>query len=136
MTNRRPRGGWDSTRQTAPPVTVEVPVLGVGAGPSDYEELARYVFGLRRPRGLHMTLLHLGALDDLCRDVADWTKGNTSAESAVTRTVGWLDALPVLEAFSGSAEAWIPLAPLDTPRGCRETDAPGRRGVGDWHAGG
>jgi hypothetical protein len=93
--------------QTAPPITVEVPVLGIGAGPSDYEELARYVFALRRPRGLHMTLLHLGVLDDFCRDVADWTKGNTSAESARCKTVAWLEALPVLDAFSGSAERLI-----------------------------
>ncbi|GAB3566987.1 hypothetical protein GCM10027405_26730 [Arthrobacter alkaliphilus] len=109
MTNRRPRGGWDSAKQSAPPITVEVPVLGVGAGPLDYEDLARYVFALRRPQGLHMTLLHLGALDDFCRDVADWTKGNTSTESALSMTVGWLDALPVLEAFSGSAERLIVL---------------------------
>ena len=105
----RPRRGWDSTTQAAPPITVEVPVLGIGAAPSDYEELGRYVFALRRPRGLHMTLLHLGVLDDLCRDVADWTKGNTSAESALLRIVAWLEALPVLEAFSGSAERLIVL---------------------------
>jgi hypothetical protein len=94
---------------TAPPITVEVPVLGVGTGPSDYEELARYVFALRRPRGLHMTLLHLGVLDDFGRDVADWTKGNTGAESVLPRTVAWLEALPVLEAFSGTADRLIVL---------------------------
>ncbi|MEV8148297.1 hypothetical protein AB0O52_09105 [Arthrobacter sp. NPDC080073] len=105
----RPRGGWDSARRAAPPITVEVPVLGIGAGPSDYEELARYVFALRRLRGLHMTLLHLGVLEDFCRDVAAWTKGNTSAESAQLRTVAWLEALPVLGAFSGSSERLIVL---------------------------
>ncbi|WP_028267682.1 hypothetical protein [Arthrobacter sp. MA-N2] len=105
----RPRGGWDSTTLTAPPITVEVPVLSVGAGPSDYEELARYVWALRRPRGLHMTLLHLGVAEDFCRDVTQWTKGITSAESAMVGTVSWLEALPVLESFSGSSERLIAL---------------------------
>lgn len=105
----RPRGGWDSTTQPAPPITVEVPVVGVGAGLSEYEELARYVYALRRLRGLHMTLLHLGGVEDFCRDVAVWTKGNTSPESAMRGTVAWLKGLPVLEAFSGSAERLIVL---------------------------
>lgn len=105
----RPRGRWDSTTQKVPPITVEVPVLGVGAGPSDYEELARYVYALRRSRGLHMTLLHLGVAEDFCRDVAVWTKGNTSPESAMRETISWAEGLPVLEAFSGSAERLIVL---------------------------
>ncbi|WAH95403.1 hypothetical protein [Arthrobacter sp. MMS18-M83] len=105
----RPRGRWDSTTQTAPPITVEVPVLGIGSGPSAYEELGSYVWALRRPRGLHMTLLHLGVVEDFCTDVAVWTKGNTSPESAMGRTVSWLERLPVLEAFSGSAERLIVL---------------------------
>ncbi|MDQ0030071.1 hypothetical protein [Arthrobacter bambusae] len=95
--------------QWVPRITVEVPVLRIGAGPSSYEELARYVVALRRPQGLHMTLLHLGVLDDFCRDVADWTKGNTSAGSALLKTVAWLKALPALEAFPGSAERLIVL---------------------------
>jgi hypothetical protein len=45
--------------QTLPRITVEVPVLGIGYGPSDYEELGSYVNSLRRPQGLHLTLLHL-----------------------------------------------------------------------------
>jgi hypothetical protein len=108
MANHR-RGGWDSTTQVTPPITVEVPVVGIGAGPSDYEELARYVFALRRPRGLHMTLLHLGGLDDFCRDVAGWTKGNTGTESTLLKTVAWLEALPVLDGFSGTAGRLIVL---------------------------
>lgn len=95
--------------QSLPRITVEVPVLSIGAGPSDYEELARYAGALRRPRGLHMTLLHLGVLEDFCRDVADWTKGITSAELVMRRTVAWLEGLPSLEAFSGSAERLIVL---------------------------
>jgi hypothetical protein len=74
-----------------------------------------------------MTLLHLGALDDFCRDVADWTKGNTSVESALLRTVAWLGALPVLEAFSGNAERLIVLGrgavcglEIDVPASVRE----------------
>ena len=64
--------------QTLPRITVEVPVLSIGAGPSDYEELGNYVNALRRPQGLHMTLLHIGILEDFSHDVADWTKGMTS----------------------------------------------------------
>jgi hypothetical protein len=90
--------------QALPRITVEVPVLGMGAGPSDYEELGRYVNALRRPQGLHMTLLHLGILEDFSQDVAAWTKGITSAGTAARRTVSWLKALPVSEGFSGTAE--------------------------------
>lgn len=95
--------------QALPRITVEVPVLGMGAGPSDYEELDRYVNALRRPQGLHMTLLHLGILEDFSQDVADWTKGITSAGAASRRTVSWLKALPVSEGFSGTAERLIVL---------------------------
>lgn len=94
---------------TLPRITVEVPVLSIGSGPSDYEELDRYVRALRRPRGLHLTLLHLGVLEDFALDVADWTKGVTSIESATRGTVSWLLGLPELSAFSGSAERLIPL---------------------------
>jgi hypothetical protein len=56
-----------------------------------------------------MTLLHLGVAEEFCRDVAVWTKGITSPESVMRRTAAWLDGLPVLEAFSGSAERLIVL---------------------------
>lgn len=95
--------------QVLPRITVEVPVLSVGQGPSDYEHLGRYVDVLRRPQGLHMTLLHLGVLEDFSQDVADWTKGLTTTEAATRKTVAWLQALPVLGSFSGSAERLIVL---------------------------
>jgi hypothetical protein len=92
-----------------PRITVEVPVLSIGSGPSDYEELGTRVEGLRRRQGLHMTLLHIGILDDLSRDVEDWTKGITGAAAATGTIVAWLEALPVLEAFTGHAEKLIVL---------------------------
>lgn len=95
--------------QVLPRITVEVPVLSVGQGPSDYEHLGRYVDALRRPQGLHMTLLHLGVLEDFSQDVADWTKGLTTTEAATRKTGAWLHALPVLGSFSGSAERLIVL---------------------------
>ena len=95
--------------QSLPRITVEVPVLSVGSGPSDYEQLGSYVHGLRRPQGLHLTLLHIGILPDFSRDVADWTKGVTNAGAATRKTVSWLQALPVLEGFSGTAERLIVL---------------------------
>lgn len=95
--------------QTLPRITVEMPVLGVGSGPSDYEALGSYVYALRRQQGLHMTLLHLGILQDFSQDVVDWTKAITSAGTATGRLVSWLQALPVLEGFSGSAERLIVL---------------------------
>lgn len=94
---------------TLPRITIEVPVLSIGSGPSDYEELGNYVRALRRPRGLHMTLLHLGVLEDFAQEVADWTNGITSTESATRGTVSWLLGLPELSAFSGSAERLIVL---------------------------
>ena len=68
-----------------PRITVEVPVLGVGAGPADYEQLAAYADGLRRPQSLHMTLLHVGILEDFAADVADWTKGGTDPAVAAIK---------------------------------------------------
>jgi hypothetical protein len=93
--------------QTPPRITVEVPVLRVGHGPSDYENLGGYVSALRRPQGLHLTLLHIGILQDFSQDVEDWTKGLTSAGAATRMTVSWLQGLPVLEGFSGRAERLI-----------------------------
>ncbi|HEY8702638.1 MAG TPA: hypothetical protein VIM08_16995 [Arthrobacter sp.] len=81
----------------------------MGHGPSDYEELGSYVNALRRPQGLHLTLLHLGVLEDFSQDVADWTKGITSAGTAGRALAGWLQALPVLEGFSGRAERLVVL---------------------------
>jgi hypothetical protein len=92
-----------------PRITVEVPVLSIGSTPSDYEALGTRVEGLRRRQGLHLTLLHIGILDDLSRDVEDWTKGITSAAAAAGTIVAWLEALPVLEAFTGHAEKLIVL---------------------------
>ncbi|WP_427007923.1 hypothetical protein [Pseudarthrobacter sp. H2] len=95
--------------QTIPRITVEAPVLSIGSGPSDYEELGGHVDALRRRQGLHLTLLHIGVLPEFAQDVADWTKGVTSTAAATRRTVAWLLALPVLEVFSGSAERLIVL---------------------------
>ncbi|UVJ39339.1 hypothetical protein [Arthrobacter sp. CJ23] len=95
--------------QTLPRITVEVPVLSIGSGPADYEGFDRYVDALRRPQGLHMTLFHLGVLEDFARDVSGWTKGITSAEAAGRRTASWLRGLPVLEGFSGTADRLIVL---------------------------
>ncbi|ABK03396.1 hypothetical protein JOE40_000955 [Arthrobacter sp. PvP102] len=94
---------------SVPRITVEAPVLSVGSGPSDYEGLARYVRALRRQKGLHLTLLHLGVLEDFARDICEWTKGMTSVAAATGATVAWLDGLPVLDAFSGTADRLIPL---------------------------
>ncbi len=95
--------------ETIPRITVESPVLSIGSGPSDYEALGSYVRGLRRPRGLHLTLLHLGVLADFARDVSEWTKGVTSAAAAARSTSAWVQGLPVLDGFSGSAERLITL---------------------------
>ncbi|QCO98489.1 hypothetical protein FCN77_13290 [Arthrobacter sp. 24S4-2] len=92
-----------------PRITLEAPVLSIGSRSSDYEDLGSYVRALRRPRGLHLTLLHLGVLEDFARDVSDWTKGITSTESATRGTVSWLLGLPELGAFSGNAERLIVL---------------------------
>jgi hypothetical protein len=89
--------------QSAPRITVEVPVLAVGSGPSDYEELGSHVDALRRQQGLHLTLLHVGVLADFARDIADWTKGITAAGLASDATVAWLEGLPVLEGFTAGS---------------------------------
>jgi hypothetical protein len=110
-----------------PRITVEVPVLSVGTKPADYEQLAAYTDGLRRPQGLHMTLLHIGILEDFAADVADWTKGTTDPAAAAVKTADWLRALPVLEGFSGTAERLVLLGggrvsglEVDVPQGVRD----------------
>jgi hypothetical protein len=95
--------------QAPPRITVEVPVLGVGSGPSDYESLGTFVQSLRRPQGLHLTLLHVGILDDFAQDVQDWTKGITSAGDASRAAVRWLRSLPGLEGFAGTSDRLIVL---------------------------
>ncbi|MBT2533846.1 hypothetical protein J7E83_17285 [Arthrobacter sp. ISL-48] len=95
--------------QTLPRITVEMPMLRIGQGPSDYEALGSYVNALRRPQGLHLTLLHIGILLDFSQDVAEWTNGITSPGAAAARTVRWLQALPVLDGFSGRTERLIVL---------------------------
>jgi len=89
--------------QAPPRITVEVPLLSLGDGPADYEALGSHVDALRRPRGLHMTLLHVGILEDFAADVAVWTKGFTGEDAALVRTATWLRGLPVLEGFSANA---------------------------------
>ena len=92
----------------APPrITIEVPVLAVGSGPGDYEQLASQVDALRRQQGLHLTVLHLGILVDFSQDVEDWTKGITPADAATHATVAWLEGLPVLGGFSAQTERLI-----------------------------
>jgi len=95
--------------QAPPRITVEVPLLSLGEGPADYEALGSYVDALRRPRGLHMTLLHVGILEDFAGDVAAWTKGFTSAEKALERTASWLRGLPVLDGFTASSQRLLSL---------------------------
>lgn len=92
----------------APPrITVEVPVLSVGSGPSDYEQLGSQVDALRKQKGLHLTLLHIGVLADFAQDIAEWTKGITTAEDAAGTTVAWLEGLPVLAGFSARSERLV-----------------------------
>lgn len=95
--------------QPLPRITVEVPVLTVGSGAADYEALGTHVSALRRPQGLHLTLLHIGILADFAQDVADWTKGVTPAGEAVRHTTGWLRGLPALDRFTGRSEQLIVL---------------------------
>ncbi|HYH76328.1 MAG TPA: hypothetical protein VD841_02335, partial [Arthrobacter sp.] len=95
--------------QALPRITVEVPVLGVGYGPADYEGLAEHAAALRRPQGLHLTLLHVGILEDFARDVVEWTKGITSSQAVTRETVRWLRSLPVLDGFSGVSDRLIVL---------------------------
>ena len=93
--------------QTPPRITVEVPVLTIGSGPADYEELGSQVDALRRQRGLHLTLLHIGVLADFARDIAEWTRGITTAEDAAGTASAWLEELPVLGGFSGTSERLV-----------------------------
>lgn len=95
--------------QAIPRITVEVPVLGVGSGPMDYESLAQHADALRRPQGLHLTLLHIGVLEDFAHDVNEWTRGITGSHAVTRETAGWLRSLPVLDGFSGVAERLIVL---------------------------
>src|SRR6478735_205246 len=97
-----------------PRITVEVPVLGVGTKPADYEQLAVYADGLRRPQGLHMTLLHIGVLEDFAADVADWTKGATDPAEATAMTADWLRGLLVL---GGGRVSGLE---VDVPQGVRD----------------
>lgn len=90
-------------------ITVEVPVLGVGSSPAEYEDLGQRVDALRRLRGLHLTLLHIGILADFSRDVTEWTKGITSADTAALETARWLRSLPALGGFSGTSNRLIVL---------------------------
>jgi len=92
-----------------PRITVEVPVLGVGSGPADYEGLAQHADALRRPQGLHLTLLHIGVLEDFAHDVNTWTKGMAGSQAVTRQTVGWLRSLPVLDGFSGVSKRLIVL---------------------------
>ena len=110
-----------------PLISVEVPVLSVGANPADSEQLAAYADGRRTPQGLHMTLLHIGILEDFAADVADWTKGATDPAAAAVKTAGWLRALPVLEGFTGTAERLVLLGggrvsglEVEVPQGVRD----------------
>lgn len=110
-----------------PRITVEVPVLGIGDRPADYEQLAAYADGLRKPQGLHMTLLHIGILEDFGTDVTAWTKGATAAAAATVKTAGWLRALPVLQGFTGTAERLVLFGggrvsglEVDVPQGVRD----------------
>nr|WP_284978844.1 hypothetical protein [Arthrobacter sp. fls2-241-R2A-200] len=92
-----------------PRVTVEVPVLRIGAGLADYEGLSRFVVSLRKPQGLHMTLLHVGILDHLVADIEAWTKGRSTPERVLPEIVSWLTELPVLEGFLGKSDRLVPL---------------------------
>ncbi|KRE63880.1 hypothetical protein ASG92_02900 [Arthrobacter sp. Soil736] len=110
-----------------PRITVEVPVLSVGSGTADYEKLGSYVRSLRKQHGLHMTLLHIGVLDDFSQDVSEWTKGITSPATAASRTSAWLQRLPVMGGFSGQAERLIVLGggsvcglEVDVPQSVRD----------------
>ncbi|WP_458108318.1 hypothetical protein M1D51_01900 [Arthrobacter sp. R3-55] len=105
MTASNPTG----SKPHGPRITVEVPVLRIGAGPADYDGLSRYVDSLRNPPGLHLTLLHVGILDELGKDIAAWTKGLSSPEQALPEIASWLTELPVLQGFLGKAEKLIPL---------------------------
>lgn len=90
-------------------ITVELPVVRVGSGSSDYEGLNRFVDSLRKPQGLHMTLLHVGILDELGRDIVAWTKGFSPPEKVLPEISSWLTELPVMQGFLGKSDKLIPL---------------------------
>jgi hypothetical protein len=92
-----------------PRVTVEVPVLSIGADPASYEDLGHHVDSLRKPRSLHMTLLHIGILDRVTADIVAWTQGRTSVEKASVEIAAWLRELPVLDGFLGKSDTIIAL---------------------------
>ncbi|WP_416404017.1 hypothetical protein [Arthrobacter sp. LFS091] len=96
-------------RPAGPRITVEVPALRVGAGLADYEGLNRFVDSLRKPSGLHMTLLHVGVLDHLVADIEAWTRGLSTADKVLPEIVSWLTELPVLGGFLGKSGRLIPL---------------------------
>ncbi|MDI2035573.1 hypothetical protein PJL15_02705 [Paenarthrobacter nitroguajacolicus] len=98
-----------SSKADKPRVTVEVPVLRVGAGVSDYEGLNRFVDSLRKPQGLHMTLLHVGILDELAADIVAWTKGLATPGKVLPEISSWLTELPVLQGFLGKSDKLVPL---------------------------
>ncbi|MEV7607424.1 hypothetical protein AB0N65_18480 [Paenarthrobacter sp. NPDC089322] len=88
---------------------MEVPVLRVGSDPSDFDGLARYVDSIRKPQGLHMTLLHIGILDNLVADIVAWTHGRAPADRVTMELVSWLNELPVLEGFLGKSSRLVSL---------------------------
>ncbi|KQR00838.1 MULTISPECIES: hypothetical protein [Paenarthrobacter] len=92
-----------------PRITVEVPVLRIGGGQADYEGLKRFVDSLRKPQGLHMTLLHVGILHELADDIAAWTKGRATPERVLPEITSWLTELPVLQGFLGKSDKVVPL---------------------------
>lgn len=92
-----------------PRITVEVPVLRIGAGPSEYDGLHRFVDSLRKPQGLHMTLLHVGILDELAADISAWTNGRATPAKVLPEISSWLTELPVLQGFLGKSDKLVPL---------------------------
>ncbi|MFF1831906.1 hypothetical protein [Paenarthrobacter sp. NPDC058040] len=99
-------GGTTGRASQLPRITVEVPVLHVGAR---LEDFGRYVDSVRRPEGLHMTLLHLGILDLLVADIVSWSRGAAQADRVAAEVASWLRGLPVLDGFLGKSEKLITL---------------------------
>lgn len=85
---------------------------GGGAGtqrwirPPDYEELGSYVDALRRPQGLHLTLLHIGVLEDFAQDIATWTRGITAAGEAARLAAAWLEGFLPWAPFPHGLSGW------------------------------
>ncbi|MFJ4169972.1 hypothetical protein ACIPY3_10700 [Paenarthrobacter sp. NPDC089714] len=94
------------TAEHLPRITVEVPVLDVGA---PLESLGRYVDSVRKPEGLHMTLLHVGILDRLAADIVAWTGGVASTDFVIREVSSWLRGLPVLDGFLGKSAKLVTL---------------------------